>query len=853
MSQVLAHSLDGNSRTKDVAIVESVSFESLLLSEKVLKGLTESGFKKPSPIQLKSLPIGRCGFDLIVKSKSGTGKTVVFSVIALENIDTSRSSLQGLILAPTREIAVQIQDVIRQLGSHIEGLKVESFIGGLPLNEDKEKCKICHIAVGSPGRIKHMINEGIMITKSVRLFVLDEADKLMESSFRNDINEIYNNLPAKKQIITTSATYSKELEEFLSDYMCSPTHVTAELETPLLLGLKQFIVVVDPHPNVVQQMRRKTEELLKLFSSISFTQCIVFSNYQTRAESISNLLNQKGWNSTHISAAQTQNQRLTAVNNLKNFKCRIMLSTDLTARGIDAANVDLVINYDIPFDPTTYLHRMGRAGRYGSFGVCINLVSEGSELRLLEGILGHIGGSALSIPKLPTFTGSISDLLEIDVTSQDHIFGKTDNISNSELEAFNKNKIYNLLKDTKELNNGDKVPLPKESGANSDIMSILNETKNEIEEVRMQISSMDTQSILESLASQQFNMNLTNDSSNKVNSHSILQCISSSDTKNDTVVSEEKAKINNILHTVLNSKGTEHTTRTDFKQPCKDQLFPVDSDGKKREETFTRNMALLNVSKILDEPQKPDSDSDSIQKYLNDIKKQQLEEVSQLSKKSISDILETLQDVRNTVDQETQFDIENIFKFGYNAIVRSNDINWKKLMEDNSDISTSERVVENYDSMEEEYTEEVSPDEVEVMKWVPVNSVRKTKIEETDCSSRVDEVVLEEYVETGAGTNKEVEVMKWIPVQSIKKIKVEQTCMSQTVERDHENYEHFQTHFNNCGDQLWQNGMTFDNVNKFDEWFHYEWEAQLYAVRNYVQQNIYVQEMNKYQNNVMKK
>ncbi|CAH1112445.1 unnamed protein product [Psylliodes chrysocephalus] len=459
---MLAHRIDDNSRTKDVTVVENVTFESLLLSENVLKGLKKSGFKKPSPVQLKAIPVGRCGFDLIVKSKSGTGKTLVFSIIALESLKLKKDKLlEVLIVSPTREIAVQSQEVFKLIGCYFEDLKVESFIGGLSLAEDKEKCKICNIAVGTPGRIKQLISLKSLNTNSIRLFVLDEADKLMENSFRNDINEIYNSLPPKKQIITTSATYPNQLDEFLSKYMLSPTHINAEIDSPLLLGLKQFVVITKPTPTVVQLMKLKTEELVKIITNISFTQCLVFSNYQTRAESLSNILNQKGWPSTYISAAQTQPQRLEAVNKLKDFKCRIMLSTDLTARGIDAANVDLVINYDIPLDAMTYLHRMGRAGRYGSSGVCINLASEGPDLLHLQEILGNIGGTALSIPKLTTFNGSVSDLLKIEVPKEDHVYG----IVNPEKTDTPRNKVFEILKKENKVNK------------NEDILNILNETE----------------------------------------------------------------------------------------------------------------------------------------------------------------------------------------------------------------------------------------------------------------------------------------------------------------------------------------------------------------------------------------
>jgi ATP-dependent RNA helicase DDX20 len=303
------------------------------------------------------------------------------------------------------------------------GLVIESFIGGMPLEADIQKAKLCHIAVGAPGRVKHLIKMGALSTKSVRLFVLDEADKLMESSFQIDINEIYNTLPQRKQMIASSATYPQELDTFLANYMLSPTQVTSENETPLLLGLRQFVAVLKAGTvNAVQEMKAKNEFLVEIFSKISFTQCLVFTNYQTRTESVYNYLNQNGWSSSFISAAQDQSDRLEAISNLKNFKTRILLSTDLTSRGIDAPNVDLVINYDLPHDAVSYLHRIGRAGRYGSFGICINFALEGDTLNRLQNILGTIGSTNLSISKLPPLNGEV-DVWQVDPNTLEQIWG----------------------------------------------------------------------------------------------------------------------------------------------------------------------------------------------------------------------------------------------------------------------------------------------------------------------------------------------------------------------------------------------------------------------------------------------
>ncbi|KAJ9599213.1 hypothetical protein L9F63_010297, partial [Diploptera punctata] len=400
MARQTAHNLEDKPRTQDVFVNEDVDFTGMLLSESILEGLHKSGFIKPSPIQLKAIPLGRCGFDLIMQAKSGTGKTCVFTIVALEMLLLNSKGLQVLILAPTREIAVQIKDVIESIGCEMKGLKVESFIGGLPFKEDKKKIECCHIAVGAPGRVKHLIENDVMKTDSIRLFVLDEADKLMESSFQNDINYIFSKLPSSKQIIASSATYPGELEEFLSRYMRCPTHVSSGPKVPILLGLKQFVSVVKPHLNTMVQVKYKVKELLRIISSVPFKQCLVFSNYQTRAQSICNELVSLGWAAIWVTGAQNQQDRLEAVASLREYRCRILLSTDLTARGIDAENVNLVINLDVPQNGPTYLHRIGRAGRYGSYGIAISIVADGSEMTQFKKVLGSIG-NAVNVSKLP--------------------------------------------------------------------------------------------------------------------------------------------------------------------------------------------------------------------------------------------------------------------------------------------------------------------------------------------------------------------------------------------------------------------------------------------------------------------
>ncbi|XP_050413672.1 probable ATP-dependent RNA helicase DDX20 [Patella vulgata] len=336
----VAHKINSQKRTNDVLLSENVDFAGLLLSDPVQKGLISAGFERPSPIQLKAIPLGRCGLDLIVQAKSGTGKTCVFSVVALESLQLKSSALQVLVLAPTREIAVQIQDVIKNIGVYLPRLACHTFIGGLPVKDDIQKLKRCHIAIGSPGRVKQLIESGLMSTDSIRLLVLDEADKLLEESFQDQINWIYSTLPENKQILALSATYPEYLANHLTAYMRNPTFIRLNISDPALLGIKQYYTQVPHHPLPNKDLETKTKAVVEILSSITFKQCLIFSNYQTRAQNLCSELQAQGWPTTCIAGSLDQKERLEAMNQLKTYQCRVLISTDLTSRGIDADNVD---------------------------------------------------------------------------------------------------------------------------------------------------------------------------------------------------------------------------------------------------------------------------------------------------------------------------------------------------------------------------------------------------------------------------------------------------------------------------------------------------------------------------------
>ncbi|KAM8829705.1 putative ATP-dependent RNA helicase DDX20 [Synchiropus picturatus] len=394
-----AHDLDARKRTDDVLLSEGIDFKSLLLSEAVLEGLSSAGFQKPSPIQLKAIPLGRCGLDLIVQAKSGTGKTCVFCTIALDSLILENTATQVLVLAPTREIAVQIHSVVMAMGCAMVGLESHVFIGGRPVSQDKVHLKKCHIAIGSPGRIKQLIELGVMSTASIRLFVLDEADKLLEEgSFQEQINWIFSSLPVNKQMLALSATYPEYLAQHLTRYMREPTFVRLNPKDMGLKGLKQYYKLVPSHSLPHKVFEEKVQDLLELFSKIPFNQALVFSNLHSRAQHLADILSSKGLPAVCISGGLSQDQRLEAMSKLKQYQCRVLISTDLTSRGIDAEKVNLVINLDVPQDWETYMHRIGRAGRFGTQGLAVTYCCHGEEENKMMAIAQKCDLSLSALP-----------------------------------------------------------------------------------------------------------------------------------------------------------------------------------------------------------------------------------------------------------------------------------------------------------------------------------------------------------------------------------------------------------------------------------------------------------------------
>ncbi|EJD76077.1 DEAD/DEAH box helicase [Loa loa] len=352
-------------RTMDVE-TDVPDFSSLMLNRTSLNALAKAGFTKPSPVQARAIPSGMLGLDLLVQAKSGTGKTMVFSLLAVENLNAQFGRPQVLIVAPTREIASQIVSYIRMLAPVVV---IRMFVGGNEkgVAEDIQKLKkSIHIVVGTTGRLCHLVRINALRLSHVRLFVLDEADKLMEDNFQKEINYLFSALPPEKQVAVFSATYPYRLDTTLTRYM-RDVHLVRVDRDAQLLGVKQYVIVA-------RDGTRKMNILLRLLLRLRYGQCneLCADLHRSRFDAVS------------ISGNMPQIDRTKAIRRLKNCMVKLLVSTDLTARGIDAPGVNIVINYGSPLVLATYLHRIGRAGRFGTQGAAFTIISSDQELKLFS-------------------------------------------------------------------------------------------------------------------------------------------------------------------------------------------------------------------------------------------------------------------------------------------------------------------------------------------------------------------------------------------------------------------------------------------------------------------------------------
>lgn len=347
------------------------------LQDNLLRGIYAYGFEHPSTIQQRAIVPVLKGHDVIAQAQSGTGKTATFSISILQKIDATKPETQALVLAPTRELAVQICKVMEALGEFLK-INVHSCIGGTRIADDEKAFSDgAHVVVGTPGRVFDMINRNIFKTASVKLFALDEADEMLSRGFKDQIYEVFQQLPREVQVVLLSATMPQEVLEVTTKFMRDPIRILVKRDELTLEGIKQFYISVE-------REEFKFDTLADLYETINITQAVIFCNTRRKVDMLTEKLRERSFTISAMHGDMGQEQRDTIMKEFRSGSSRILITTDLLARGIDVQQVSLVINYDLPTNRENYIHRIGRGGRFGRKGVAINFVTNDDTVILRE-------------------------------------------------------------------------------------------------------------------------------------------------------------------------------------------------------------------------------------------------------------------------------------------------------------------------------------------------------------------------------------------------------------------------------------------------------------------------------------
>jgi translation initiation factor 4A len=352
----------------------------------LLRGIYAFGFEKPSPIQKKGLiPLVQPGHkgkrrDIIAQAQSGTGKTACFGVGSLQIINHALQATQVLILAPTHELASQIKGVITDIG-RFEKVKVQLLVGGTSVDADRAQLdeEPPHIVVGTPGRVHDMIRRKYLKTEKIGLIVLDEADEMLSAGFKDQIYKIFQYMHNDIQIGLFSATVPDTLEQLTTRFMRNPIKILVKAEQLTLQGIAQYYIRLDSDEH-------KYSTIKDLFEGLTISQAIIYCNSTRRVDDLEEAMVQDNFPVKKIHGKMDESERKEVHKDFKNGGCRVLITSDLFARGIDIQQVSVVINFDVPKSEHTYLHRIGRSGRWGRKGIAINFVTrhDGAKLKHFE-------------------------------------------------------------------------------------------------------------------------------------------------------------------------------------------------------------------------------------------------------------------------------------------------------------------------------------------------------------------------------------------------------------------------------------------------------------------------------------
>lgn len=386
---------DTRRQTNDVMGTKGNTFESFHLKRELLMGIFEAGFEKPSPIQEEAIPVALMGRDILARAKNGTGKTAAFVIPTLEKIKPRLNKIQALILVPTRELALQTSQVVKTLSKHME-INTMVTTGGTSLRDDILRLHDpVHIMVGTPGRVLDLASRRLAVFDECKVFVMDEADKMLSREFKIIIEQILKFFPQSEpgkgnayQSLLFSATFPITVKAFMDDHLYKPYEINL-MDELTLKGITQFYAFVEE--------RQKLHCLNTLFSKLQINQAIIFCNSANRVELLAKKITELDFSCYYSHARMPQAERNKVFHEFRQGKVRNLVCTDLLTRGIDIQAVNVVINFDFPKTAETYLHRIGRSGRFGHYGIAINLINWNDRFNLYK-IEQELGTEIKPIP-----------------------------------------------------------------------------------------------------------------------------------------------------------------------------------------------------------------------------------------------------------------------------------------------------------------------------------------------------------------------------------------------------------------------------------------------------------------------
>ncbi|MGF3073025.1 DEAD/DEAH box helicase [Facklamia sp. P12945] len=360
-----------------------MKFKDLQLDERLVKTLDELGFEEPTPIQQKAIPVALEGRDLIGQAQTGTGKTAAFGLPLLNKLETNHDNIQSLVVAPTRELAIQVQEELFRLGKGVRS-RIYVVYGGSPIGKQIERIKRNkpQVIVGTPGRLLDLINRKVLKLEHVQTLVLDEADEMLNMGFIEDIKSIVSKTPQARQTLLFSATMPPAIRNLADQFLKSPAHVHIETKHVTADLIEQFYAKCRDD--------EKFDALSRFLDVQMPKQAIIFCRTKKRVDEVGRGLNLRGYNAEVIHGDITQQKRSSVINAFKKGNVELLVATDVAARGLDITGVTHVYNYDITQDPESYVHRIGRTGRAGNEGLSLTFVlpTEMPYLRTIEKLVG---------------------------------------------------------------------------------------------------------------------------------------------------------------------------------------------------------------------------------------------------------------------------------------------------------------------------------------------------------------------------------------------------------------------------------------------------------------------------------